>query len=88
MLRGLGASLGIPNEAFGVCAAGRPGWGRLCCFLWELLGWSCAPRRAALPSISAKISLPQPRVSREFPVLMKPALVLGFLENGAHKKRD
>lgn len=42
--------------------------------------------KALIYPISAKISLPQQHVSREFPVLNKPAIVSGFLEKRAQKK--
>ena len=42
--------------------------------------------KALMYHISAKIPLPHQHVSREFPVLSKPAIVSGFLEKRAHKK--
>lgn len=52
--------------------------------------WLCpapsSPGEAAASYVSAKISLPHQHISREFPVLKKPAIVSGFLENRAHKK--
>lgn len=43
MLRGLGASLGIPNEAFGVCAAGRPGGGEAVLLSMGAVGMELCP---------------------------------------------
>lgn len=42
--------------------------------------------KALIYHICAKISLLHQHISREFPVLNKPAIVSGFLEKRAHKK--
>lgn len=51
---------------------------------WHSAAWPC--HRALISHISAKISLLHQHISREFPVLNKPAVVSGFLEKRAHKK--